>query len=770
MDHPPDSFRGATKELQATDNNEKENGSCLVAKRENSSEHIPPQAGLKHTEEPVEGHTAALGDSYEATDQNSSYYYTFRQNLQPQLPSGPVGPAPGEHDTSQLHVRAPESQKEASPCVSNSQSEDHPPAPLTEELSTEIPKRPIQRTPLDIERVTPTPPDKVTGDRAPGPAPREIGARRLGPSPTQQSPRQKEQRTVPPRAELLCRKPRGSRRWELVVDFPEQRPITAVHQDDHSPQPKADECVLSCFTGQVTITYEDGDSQGLPLYVNQPLIFKLPPNWEGVGRRVRGITKGHYIVMTPTEHHRSNSAPVEPDLCKDSNFTAHYFFHEGDSPEESPGGFGDDQLLLLALHFTLKGSTVHDDSDYGDLFIGSPPVLECSDDVAWARIGEEGHHEGWKGVNFKPKERSIAEVLNGREGRFFIRVFDANAQLQDSGDFRYHSGLQEIRVDGEPHSTETVLVPSPTGHSETSIQFLKTDGNLLSPIAGTDNGIPSIGARGTVTVPAHPDADRVICYLPSDRGEVETVINLPRVWWRLGSADQDNNPWVDTPIQMTRRAFRDFADAEAAIRLKLPRHVASVRVGFSDDEGQVHRPSRAGEDTEIPLSAFAGYTQIDHRLKKDALLEVRWDNALSTLIRISADPRPRILAFKSRQSIITSGESVTLAWATQDSDDCQIVIYPGIGPVEKSGYKEIQLEETTTFTLSIKATGVEAVTRNYTVGVIRTGQCTRRCKYVAKRYWSALVGRMVYQYECKLCGYKKQQTITSANPVRPTNR
>lgn len=586
-------------------------------------------------------------------DAGSSHPDASGQDVKPERlsPLPPIGPRPDDdrsNDPPDLSRTEPDDQIEPTTTASTIESIERPPAgPLKDGLSPETLEATDQRSaPLDSDIGPLTPPEKSQSIGTVS-APRKIGARRPDQLSGPQSPKESRERRFTPRAELLCRKPRGSRRWEMIIDVPVERRVAEVYQDDNLLKLEGDEYVLSCFTGTVTITYEDGDSQDLSLYAGSPLIFKLPRNWKGVGRKVRGITKGHYIVIVPTGEHWSNGDPVEPEPCNDSSFIARYCY-EDDSSENGPGGF-DDELMLLGIDFTLDGTTVYDDSDHGDLFISSPPELRCSSDIFWARIGEEGREGQWA-ENFNPNERSIEEMLNGREGRFFIRVYDEEPQLQDSRDFRYHSDLQEIRVDDEPYSADTELVPSPTGHSETTIEFLKSDGQLVSPIAAdTEDGQPSIGTDGTIVVPTHPDADRVSCRLPSDRGEVEAVIDLPRIWWRL---DQEIAPWGDMPIQMTRKGFRDHIDAGVAIRLKLPSHVTSVSVGFGEDTGQIHRPPESGADTEIPLSAFAGYTQIDHRLEEDALLGTQWGDLVLTLIRVTADPVPKILDSGSRRSSI----------------------------------------------------------------------------------------------------------------------
>ena len=67
-------------------------------------------------------------------------------------------------------------------------------------------------------------------------------------------------------------------------------------------------------------------------------------------------------------------------------------------------------------------------------------------------------------------------VLHGRQGRFFVRVYDDGAKLLDSGEFRYLRDLREIRVNDELYTANTLLVPPSTGHPPSEVRFVVADG------------------------------------------------------------------------------------------------------------------------------------------------------------------------------------------------------------------------------------------------------------------------------------------------------
>ena len=465
--------------------------------------------------------------------------------------------------------------------------------------------------------------------------PRRIGGRR---HPADSSRERPGERRFTPRPELICREAGWSASWQAVIAIPDEISGAVVHQDGDRLEETGGEFVLPRFVGKVTVTGEDGVHHDLPL--EPPLIFKFPQDWRGVGRKVRGITKGHYIVMVPREQDWcSDDAPVEPAPCQDDKFMAHFVYHEGDT-ESAPRGLDPGVSGLLAHSFTLEGASVHDDSDQGVLYVGDPPRLKCDESIVWVLIGQEGR-SGWVSPAFNPNDQSLGEVLGGQQGHMFIRVYDENTDLRDSAEFRYHRRLRGIRVNDQPYTGDTVIAPSATGHSEATIEFVAIDGGSLRPSADPENSVVSI-VESKVIVRAVPVPDRFSLRLASDGGETPCVIVLPRIWWRLEAGGQGPGDWSDQPLRMTRDQFRDHADAETILLLRLPGSVTSLSAGFDEGHRNRYRRSRSDERTEIPLADFAEYTQIEERLEKDALLTAQWKDGDFTLIRITADPAPVI--------------------------------------------------------------------------------------------------------------------------------
>ena len=96
--------------------------------------------------------------------------------------------------------------------------------------------------------------------------------------------------------------------------------------------------------------------------------------------------------------------------------------------------------------------------------------------------------------------------MDDRQGRFFVRVYD-DARLLDSGEFRYLRNLKEIRVNGEPYTEHTILVPASTGHPPTKVRFIGFDGATVRPILPLDRSTKR-GLASTSRTCARSDARR----------------------------------------------------------------------------------------------------------------------------------------------------------------------------------------------------------------------------------------------------------------------
>ena len=453
---------------------------------------------------------------------------------------------------------------------------------------------------------------------------------------TKNSPKRKnsspnEEKSPPlSQPELICRENTSFRNWEVILSADENSVEEVRFEGGEKLEPSNQgEYKITSLRGRLIVTYRDSRELNYVTLFEEgkPLIFKLRKNWKGEGLRVSRITSGCFIVIAPSAWERKNRPPVEPFDCIDAEFRGHYW-----DVLESGGvldAFVEYSLPSSAPIIKLDGACIFDDSDKGVLFVGKVPILKVPQNITHTRIGEEARGE-WKGDNFKPHEQSLSEVFGGREGWFFLRAYDDTKQL-DSISFRYLRNLKQIQIDGKEYTQDMVLTPPMDGYSLTEVSFLGADDATISPRLPSES-VCRVTPCGILEVPAREEADRISCIISSpEGGNVEITLNLPRIWWRIEFDNTNLGKWRDTPIDMTRQKFQQYAGKGAKIRLSSQRF-KSILAGFDDDLVQRYRQS------EIALDNFAYHNQIINRLESDAYFNVMWGEKILSIIRVFADP------------------------------------------------------------------------------------------------------------------------------------
>ena len=486
-----------------------------------------------------------------------------------------------------------------------------------------------------------------------------------------------------------------------------------MHVDGKALGVTGGQCRVPSLKGHLTTSSPDGQDYIVPLFEGGPLIFKLRKNWSGDGRKISRITNGHFIVVAPNSWERTGRAPVEPDTCADPGFSAHYFHRDSASSNGVVDGFREWGGAPGVSIVKLAGRQVYDNCDDGPLFVGDYPTIECSPEIEWARVGEETER-GW-GQNFRPHEQSLPEVLAGREGRFFLRVYDSEITLRDSVAFRYVRDLTRMEVDGTEYAQGTLLVPTKSGYARTEVRFIGADGSTRTPVLPPD-AHQAMAPSGAIVVPPRPDADRLTCTLVSGFGAVDFVLDLPRVWWRLEIGQSGSGEWRDRPLVMTRQEFRKHAYADATLTLLSARQT-TVRAGFDHEPTLRYNRKIDEECIVIPLAHFADHAQIDRRLTTDAHFNVHWARATVPLIVIAADPLPEIVSFAADPLKIVAGEEATLEWATRNTGDARVAIDPVPGVVEGDGTCTVRPVARTRYTLTLAVPGADDIARTVTVAV-----------------------------------------------------
>ena len=598
--------------------------------------------------------------------------------------------------------------------------DSHPspnPQDTQSEPTPEPPREPGMQPDSDPEEVSGS--DVVTNDQEPEPpiirGPRSHPVTKDSPpKPPVREPDAKPPFTVKP--ELMCGRPKGSILWHLMLAMPDDSQIEAVQQDGGPLWTSDDNRSIPSFRGSISVSDRLGDQVDVPLFNDKPLIFKMRSNWDGNGRRVKAITIGYFIVIVPSHWRRIGHPPVEHGNCLDAGFKAHYFHRNRDSQSnDEPDGFKEWPATLEDSKFMLAGNRIFDDSPRGDLFGGAVPKLLCPPDVVWAQVGS-AERDGWPGRNFRPQKEGLVDILNGHQGGFYIRVYDQDNSLIDSGEFRFLENLHEIRINGKLYTDRMFIPPSPTGHTSTAVKFVRSGSAFVRPKLDVDSAHAEVQTDGTIVAAPDRQGDNIQCSLDSGTHSVSITLDLPRVWWQSERANGNTDNWHDQALTMSRREFRERASAGEAILIHMPRRIRSVSAGFGKELPATYSNERTG--CKIPLDDFLDYPQIDQHLRHDAELNIRCDGSVLRIIHVAADPPlPVITAFIAEPSIATTGQPVTLSWATRNADCANASISPGIGPVKTNGSMLVSPIQTVAYTLRLTIPDVQAVTRSVTITI-----------------------------------------------------
>ena len=457
--------------------------------------------------------------------------------------------------------------------------------------------------------------------------PRKIGGRRI-----EQGPRQKESESleIERKPVLICRENQSEWKVEVVLTIPEEKSIQRVMLNGEDITNNRKEYQLTEYRGKLTIDTTDGKKFEIELAGDQkPLIFKMKKNWKGEGRHLEEMTKGHFIVVAPSSCTRKGNAIISEKICSNEQFKAHYFFVDEDSDEPA---FNECSIPRRASSFDLVGDSLDDDSHEGKLFVNETPLLNQNSEVVWARVGEEGKI-GW-GENYRPAYETLSNVLSGREGHFFIRVYGEDVKLLDSDHFRYSSELNCILVNGEQYKqTDNLIPPLKDGHRSVEIKFLNTNGDNICP---ESNGQfdSTINDDGSVKLRPSPNNDRTEWKLPSGRDNLQVAVELQRIWWKIEKQEQINNDWFDKPIVVQHKEFRSLGQMNAKLKFLPEDSTKSGKVGLGNEHDTVNVRLK----DSLHLSQFLDYEKISEPLLEQTTLKLFIEGAEVDLIIIEPDP------------------------------------------------------------------------------------------------------------------------------------
>ena len=448
--------------------------------------------------------------------------------------------------------------------------------------------------------------------------------------------------------ELLWRELEVGQTSEIVLSVPNECEVVKCVVQCQISLTKNDNCeyLLPDYRGELIAKYSDDTEHKISLITDKmPLIFKTSKNWKNPGRKVKQITVGHFIVVTPKTWTRLQNAPVSPLSCTNSEYMAHFFYADEHSSDKQPDGFNECGEIFAARKFELIGTNIEDSSDDGCLYIDPVPKLELKDDVLWFRVGEEGGN--WKGENFRRTNNGCFEqVLHNRNGHFYIRVYEdlgsERVTLVDSDQFRYSNELKKILLAGEIFEELPYRCPSPEGHRELILKFVDAKNNPIIPKLKSKDCCCEVRENGETLISNSSDCDRTTWVLPHSKGSIEVEIKLNRVWWRLDIPDTSQKPFQDTPLEMSRSKFKKWAKKKCAIVLLLGTADA-VRVGFNGNLDRTVKSENSENDVktvELGMSEFADYTEIEEHDDDDAEFQVQIGEEFFAIVRILDEVNP----------------------------------------------------------------------------------------------------------------------------------
>ena len=175
-------------------------------------------------------------------------------------------------------------------------------------------------------------------------------------------------------------------------------------------------------------------------------------------------------------------------------------------------------------------------------------------------------------------------------------------------------------------------------------------------------------------------------------------------------------------MTMTRGAFQERAHAGETVRLRIPRKIRDINVGFDNELDREYRTERDDDNDSrkfhVNLDDFVDCRQIDTRLNDDARLNIRLGDILLPLIRVSADPAPEIVSFICQPTAVVIGRTATLRWETRNSELGGVTIDQEIGSVDECGSLDVRPSMPTAYTLTLAAPGLADVSRTVVLDVL----------------------------------------------------
>lgn len=349
-------------------------------------------------------------------------------------------------------------------------------------------------------------------------------------------------------------------------------------------------------------------------------IFKLVGSQHERGRRLKSLTRGRFLVVTPQDWEVSAGHEiVAPEYALGASCRAHHLevSHPlaGSVVFDTPNG----QLTLptQAPGFELEGVVLPDrHPEAGPLFHGSPPHLRSLRNITYGTVvvGEEGRREGTRGwrVRAADFEELRPQITSRRAGWFFVRLYDDNDDLIDSLDFRFSVNLEAIELDAVPP------VPAADGHHPARVRLRFAHGaNCKVEPAGTgvDERLFPMREQDdsyTIEIPPLPDFDETRWRIQeSDGAQVDICLRVERLWWSLAdeTSPPDSTEWRDRQLELRPADLAATSRQVLRVRLPIASLAGKVEVGVEPDRCvALDRIPGRPRERQVPLRALGRFS------------------------------------------------------------------------------------------------------------------------------------------------------------------
>jgi hypothetical protein len=354
-----------------------------------------------------------------------------------------------------------------------------------------------------------------------------------------------------------------------------------------------------------------------------------------------------FFVVVPEQWQRdeqiSGPAPISSENVTIAGYQAHYFSLDrkcGGTISFIVPGSKSESIPTRAPRFEFTGTQLPDASEnIGPLFGEVPPGIRALDQNDWNNVKTiVAGQEGWR-IDFTPQpdrnEQVLPTELSERHGGwYFIRFYDAEDSLIESLDFRFVSGLKDIKI--SPHSP----LPGVNGHLPVRVEFLHDTGCAveLSNPPVNNLSVEREDARTIVTIPSDPIWDETCWMIRAEGGvQVEAKVLVERVWWAVveEGVGEESVEWTDMPLSISRDLVT--ATSKHTIRFRLPRcrWAGEIHVGFERWKARTCPVEVVKQEVTVPLSHFEGAQEIEDRGE---------EHSLKLWIRVANQDMPAVVA------------------------------------------------------------------------------------------------------------------------------